>query len=134
MLLSGCCLGIAAKFSKCVPFDKLCIPSSMIAGICLTLPLCPMTLLIGTIFGSNGVINPIIVMLIVSLCSNFITEIAFYICLGAKNYKDYTIVPKGLYYFLVMLPNVNAINILDLAKINTQNSDNTKATLHQTFR
>lgn len=119
MLLSGCCLGIAAKFSNCVPFDKMGIPSSIIIGVCLTLPLCPMILFISTLFGSHGSINPIIIMLIISLVSNFVTEIAFYLCLGARSYKDFSVVPKGLYYFLVFLPNVNAINLLDLAKINT---------------
>lgn len=119
MLLSGCCLGVAAKFSNCIPFDKLGIPSSMIIGVCLTLPLCPMILLVSTLFGSNGAINPIVIMLILSLGTNFVTEIAFYLCLGAKNYKDYSVVPKGLYYVLIFLPNVNAINVLDLAKVNT---------------
>ena len=93
MLLSGCCLGLAAKFSNCVPFDKMGIPSSIVVGICLTIPLCSMILLISTLFGSNGAINPIIIILIISLLSNFITEIAFYLCLGARNYKDFSVVP-----------------------------------------
>ena len=40
------------------------------------------------------------------------------IILNAKTYKDYSIIPTGLYYLFCIIPNMNEINIFDIVKLN----------------
>ncbi|CAL6070742.1 ABC_transporter family protein [Hexamita inflata] len=112
---------VSGYLSNFQPFCQINIAGNIVFGVIIGLFITPFCQLISIIFGKSGAILPIIVILVITFVLNFFLEIMIYMIFGAQSIYDQSIMNHNVYYILsIAFPNVNLINILDLARQNTK--------------